>query len=129
MTEPEATAENLAKRISSGCWRLGDKWWPSPLSHNWRRPEYGRAKQLAVLDRSGVLLRVADAHFLVTAAHKLSRIASHGIPLYLPSPGPGEKPLPVSGGVGTEEKVVDVAVFNWIDLESMRCSASSDSSE
>ena len=64
------------------------------------------------LDRTGVLLSVADLDFLVTASHDLEKFLNAGIPLYVTSPRKGDGGIPISGRVhGTAENILDVAVF------------------
>ncbi len=63
-------------------------------------------------DRTGVLLAVAEYHFIVTAAHDLKKITRSDIPLYVPAAKSGRQTIQLRGRVhGTEEKCVDLAII------------------
>ncbi len=64
-----------------------------------------------VADRTGVLFRVADSHFLITAAHKLVNIHGLNIPLFLPPSQQDATPISLSGRMlYTKDRRVDIAV-------------------
>ena len=45
-------------------------------------PIYGCQDNQVKLDRTGILFRLVDTHFILTAAHKLLKIVGYEIPLY-----------------------------------------------
>lgn len=67
---------------------------------------------------TGVLYRIADHHFVLTAAHKLRQIVEANIPLYLSMNKRGVLPIPLAEARfhSTEEEGRDVAAI-WIPPE------------
>ena len=66
-------------------------------------------------DRTGILYRIADEHFVLTAAHDLRQIIEADIPLYLSMNKPGVIPLHLGKAKfhSTEEEGRDVAAI-WL---------------
>ena len=65
-----------------------------------------------VADRTGVLFRVGESHFLITAAHKLVDIHGLNIPLFLPPSQQDASPISLSGRMlYTKDRRVDIAVW------------------
>ena len=66
-------------------------------------------------DRTGILYRIADEHFVLTAAHDLHQIIKANIPLYLSMNKPGVIPLSLGKAKchSTEEEGRDVAAI-WL---------------
>jgi hypothetical protein len=62
-------------------------------------PIFGKQNDLPVLNGSGVLLQIADKHFLVTAAHVLDFATIHKIPYYIGAWQQGALPIYL-GGMG-----------------------------
>ena len=74
-------------------------------------PIVGIQEGKPALDRTGILLSVADFDFLVTAAHDLKVILDLQIPLFITSPRKGDGGIPLIGKWhGTSAKIVDLAV-------------------
>jgi hypothetical protein len=55
---------------------------------------YGYHQRAVHQNGSGVLLKIGDKHFLLSAAHVIDYTAIHGIP-YLLSPAEGKEPIPL----------------------------------
>ena len=64
-------------------------------------------------DRTGILYRIADEHFVLTAAHYLHQIVKANIPLYLSMNKPGVLPLYLGKAkcYSTEDEGRDVAAI------------------
>lgn len=64
-------------------------------------------------DRTGVLYRIADHHFILTASHYLSGIIKHNIPLYISLNAENVMPVPLAEARfhGTEQEGRDVAAI------------------
>ncbi len=69
-------------------------------------PIYGFQDKQVKLDRTGVLFRIADSHFILTAAHGLQDIIQAGIPLLADFSTRHRIPIPLAKGqfCTTEEK-------------------------
>lgn len=78
-------------------------------------PFFGIQDEKLIQDRTGVLYRTGNLHFVLTAAHHLYEFMELGIPLFLDHSGLHETPIPVEGSdvVSTESDGVarDVAAF------------------
>jgi hypothetical protein len=73
---------------------------------------FGYQEGKFVPDRTGVLFRVGESHFVITAAHSLADIAAHNIPLFLPPSQQDAPPISLSGKtVCTKDASVDIAVL------------------
>jgi len=72
-------------------------------------------------DRTGILYRIADEHFVLTAAHKLHQIIEANIPLYLSMNKPGVMPLFLGKAKfhSTEDEGRDVAAI-WLPPTTVR---------
>ena len=68
-------------------------------------------------NRTGVLYRIGEYHFILTAAHGLREVIKNNIPLYVTTNTPGIAPIPIVRGIfhGTE---VDGRDFTAIRLAS-----------
>ena len=65
-----------------------------------------------VPDRTGVLFRVGESHFIITAAHYLPGHSKDNTPLFVPPSKSGECPTQLVGRtLVTEQETVDVAVW------------------
>ena len=72
-------------------------------------------------DRTGVLYRVANDHFILTAAHSLQKIVEANIPLYVSMNKPGVTPVPLCDARfhWTEDVVRDFAAI-WLPPETVQ---------
>jgi hypothetical protein len=66
-----------------------------------------------VHDRTGVLYRIGDRRFVLTAAHHLRGIVQHNIPIYISLNATDKMPLPLAEASfhTTEEDGRDVAAI------------------
>ncbi|MHC4177596.1 MAG: hypothetical protein ACYSWU_08820 [Planctomycetota bacterium] len=80
-------------------------------------PFYGFQDDEVKRDRTGVLYRIADHHFILTAAHDLLEIIQSQIPLYIPPTEPDQDPIHLLNCRfhGTEKGGRDVAVIRLTD--------------
>ena len=64
-------------------------------------------------DRTGILYKIADDHFIITASHDLHQIVKANIPLYLSMNKPGVMPVPLGKAKvhSTEDEGRDVAAI------------------
>ncbi len=86
---------------------------------DWLRtlPLLGLQNNRLVQDRTGVLLAVAESHFVVTAAHDLQQLARAEIPLYVPATTPDQPAIQLKGHIhGAEENQIDLAIVE-LDAE------------
>jgi len=73
-------------------------------------PLFAKHGERLAHNRTGVLLAIGDAHFVVTAAHDMEEVAKGHIGLYL-SPSRGQFAIPLSGRLVGAEPKIDVAVI------------------
>jgi hypothetical protein len=79
MSETETDIGNMAKATISDLFlRVRDKAFPHIESAT--VPIYGFQDDEVRHNRTGVLFRIADTHFILTAAHDLQTIVQAGIP-------------------------------------------------
>ena len=57
---------------------------------------HGIQNDQIVGDRTGVLLCIGDAHFIITAAHGLAEIVKQQIPLYVSATTSDDLPVPLA---------------------------------
>lgn len=90
-------------------------------------PFYAVQNDRIVRDRSGVLLRVGDEHFILTASHDLKAIVENDIYLYVGWSEEDLVPVPTIDAVfhTTEEESRDVAVIKLSSESSRRITSSS----
>lgn len=76
-------------------------------------PLYGLQDDEIKRDRTGVLYRIADHHFILTAAHGLRKIIQAHVPLYIRPARPDQEPIHLLDCRfhSTEERGRDVAVI------------------
>lgn len=76
-------------------------------------PFYGVQDDQIKRDRSGVLLRLADSYFILTASHDLKEFVEHKIPLYVGWDKEEKVAVPLSDSVfhTTDKNSLDVAVI------------------
>jgi len=72
-------------------------------------PFYVVQDEQVKLNRTGVLYRIADHHFILTASHGLGGIVGQNIPLYILPADAGAVPLPLMG-----------ATFHWTEEDNGR---------
>jgi len=97
-------ASGFLDRVSTGC---------IPRVESATVPILGVQDEI-VHDRTGVLYRVGDRRFVLTAAHKLRAIIEHEVPLYLSLNAEDKLPLPLAEAVfhTTEDDGRDVAAIS-----------------
>jgi hypothetical protein len=65
-----------------------------------------------VQNRTGVLFRIEESHFLITAAHYVEGMAVGRTPIWLPPSTRGTPPISLGGRVvGAEQEAIDIAVI------------------
>jgi hypothetical protein len=74
---------------------------------------YGVQDEQVKRDRTGVLYRIADLHFILTASHGLRQIVQNKIPLFIDCADRRELPIPITDAVfhSTEQDGRDVAAI------------------
>jgi hypothetical protein len=80
---------------------------------------YGIQDGNIIADRTGVLLRIGSAHFIITAAHDLAGVVKNNIPLYVSAISQDELPIPLASVrfVCLEDEGVDFAVIELSKYE------------
>lgn len=78
-------------------------------------PILGKVENIVVHERTGILLAIAESHFLVTAAHKLRNRSRDGMRFFIPPANRGGTPIPLDGIVTSAGKELDVAVWELAD--------------
>jgi hypothetical protein len=84
-----------------------------PAIERFSVPFYGLQDGQVKHDRTGVLYRIAQDHFILTAAHDLRAIIKHAIPLFIPPIVADAGPIALRGAIfhTTEEDGRDVAAI------------------